>query len=100
METHEYDQLVRQLSPSRRAVFEALRDHGEMTDVDLTAAVGHHAGGAVRTRRTELMRLGLVHEIGRRPNADGRSGARVFGIVPAHQVEAAAEEAQRRGQSP
>ena len=96
METDVYNRLVGGLNASRKAVLEALREHGDMTDEELARAVGSPAG-TVRARRSELVRRGLVREVGRRPTPSGRTGTRMWGIVPPDEVEQAAEDAERRG---
>lgn len=86
MDEQDYARLVDRLPPSKRVVYDALRDNPPLTDVELHALVGTGPDpGAVRTRRAELARLGVVRQAGK------RGASKVWTLTPPNEVEAVAE---------
>lgn len=94
----EAENLIDQLRPTQRPIYEALRDFGPQTDEQVQHRLGLPAN-RVATRRKDLERLGLVEQAGTGTTSAGRK-ARVWGVVPAERVAearaAAAKEPPRR----
>jgi hypothetical protein len=95
MEQQDYDALVAALAPAQRLVFEAIREHGPVTDEHVCELTGV-AGRSVRPRRAELAKHGLVRRI-RSDTADTTRRVGVWELVPPEEVESAREAAHAVG---
>lgn len=96
MNDHEYERLIAALSQSRRVVFDAVRDHGPLTDNELVEIL-NASRSTVIPRRSDLVHEGLVRGAGSRPSAAGKGRATIFEVVPAEEVESARKVAEARG---
>jgi hypothetical protein len=95
MEQAEYEALIGKLSPSKRSVFDAIRDHGPITDEGVCEMTGI-PGRTVRPRRAELAKMGLV----RRSTNTAPAGSRRVGVwelTPVEDIETTREFAQAAG---
>src|SRR5438128_2221409 len=91
MNEHDYAEVIERLPPSKRAVYDALRNNAPLTDIELHALVGKGPDpGAVRTRRAELARIGVVRQAGNR----GKS--KLWTLAPPEDVEVIAEKTKGR----
>jgi hypothetical protein len=95
MIANDHAALIGRLPPSKRRVFEALREAGHsLTDLEIHAALGGNGDpGASRTRRAELGKMGLV----RQAKPGRRGGKKLWEVTPASEVEAVAEAAAEKG---
>jgi len=60
------------LTQSYKEIIEVLRDSFALTDNEIARKLGYFDPNKIRPRRNELMKAGLVEEVGRR--ADRHSG--------------------------
>ena len=92
MNDHDHAGLIDGLSPSKRVVFDAILEHGPLTNQEAFDLIGGSGDPSRRSRTAELTRMGLVRQ------ASGqRGGKKLWEAVPPAEVEAAAEAAVRRG---
>src|SRR5438045_2568538 len=95
MDEIEYAALTEKLSPSKRSVYDAIRDHGPITDegiCDLTGVPGR----TVRPRRAELGKMGLVRRsTTAKPEGNRRVG--IWELTPVEEIDVARETAQAAG---
>jgi predicted ArsR family transcriptional regulator len=64
------------LSAQRARVYDYLKQYGPMTDAMLVAGILKMSPSGLRTRRSELVRMGLVEDTGRRERL--RSGRKAI----------------------
>lgn len=90
MTESDLDRLVASLSTARRAVYEAISEHGPVSDYDVHSLLQwEYPAAVVAARRGELVRIGLVRQAGK----EGRR--KTWMVTPASEVEAARLEAPR-----
>jgi hypothetical protein len=95
MNQDDHAALIGKLSRSRRLVYDAVVADGPVDDLHLHELVGRGDDpGPVRARRSELTKLGLVRQAGR------RQGRKLWAATPAADVEAAREGDREEGASP
>lgn len=82
------------LRDTQRPIYEALRDFGPQTDEQIQHRLRKPAN-KVCPRRLELVKLGLVEEVGTASTSTG-SKAKLWGIVPPERVSEAKEAAATR----
>src|SRR5437870_440900 len=83
------------LRPDHELVIETLRKYGALTDAELAKKSGMPIRSA-SPRRSELVKRGLVEEVGTSQTAAGKN-AKTWDLVPAERVEQARETAERKG---
>ena len=75
------------LAAQRALVYDALKRHGPMTDTDILRTVQlyfdkrHESPSGLRTRRSELVRMGLVEDTGGRMRLDSGRKAIVWRAI-------------------
>jgi hypothetical protein len=95
MDEIEYAALTVKLSPSKRSVYDAIRDHGPITDEGICDVTGV-AGRTVRPRRAELAKMGLVRRsTTAKPEGNRRVG--IWELTPVEEIDATRETAQAAG---
>jgi hypothetical protein len=91
MNEHDHARLIEGLPPSKRKVYDAIRDHGPLDDHRLGALVDPAGTSGFRARRKDLARAGLVCVVGK---AEGRN---VWAVTPPAEVEAARDKDEVSG---
>jgi hypothetical protein len=92
MSENEYAALIDRLPPSRRGAFDVLAERGQLTDLEVHAALGRDGDqGPTRARIAELRQAGLVRQVGK------RGGRKLWEVTPPAEVEAAAEAVGKKG---
>lgn len=94
MDELDYEALTSGLAPGQRVVFDAIRDHGPLTDERVSDLTGS-PGRTVRPRRAELAKLGLVRRTDPVPGTTRKVG--VWELAPPEEVERVREAAQVAG---
>ena len=95
MDLQQYAHAIAKLSPSRRAVYNALVSLGPVADEDLVEAMGGSRSKLI-PRRGDLVKQGLVRAVGTRATDSGGSTT-VWGLVPPAEVEQAREAKEQAG---
>jgi predicted transcriptional regulator len=88
------DDLLNKLRPTQRPLYEALAEHGPMTDEQLQHHLDQPAN-KVCPRRLDLVNLGLVEQAGVASTTTGRR-AKLWKVVPAERVADARQVAAAR----
>jgi hypothetical protein len=88
-------QTVARLRETQLPIYEAIRDHGPMTDEQIQVLLGKPAS-KVSTRRLDLVKLGLVEEAGTGRTRSGKTAKLWALVAPEKVAEARAAAASRK----
>jgi hypothetical protein len=85
MNEHDHAAMIGRLAPSKRNVYDAIREHGPLDDHQLGALIDPGGTSGFRGRRGDLVKMGLVRAVGK------SHGRKVWAVTPPAEVEAAHE---------